>query len=154
MIDVLIRRPQPEEYDSVRGVVQTVLDEIYGGLWAPPPLPVDEGNWHSFWVAVWDAKIIGVIRTSEEWLDDLWVLPESRGYGVGQRLLAQGEAEIIARGYRTLHLRVVQSNAAAIEFYRRHGWQIARAFPHERFPIAMLEMFKPIPRLKTPETGK
>ena len=144
MIDVLIRRPHPKEHDSVLAVVQTVLDEIYGGLWAPPPLPVDEENWHSFWVAVRDAKIIGVVRTSGEWLDHLWVLRESRGYGVGQRLLAQGEDEIIARGYETLHLRVVQSNAAAIEFYRRHGWRIARTFPHERFPITMLEMFKPI----------
>jgi Acetyltransferase (GNAT) domain len=57
---------------------------------------------------------------------DLWVLRESRGHGVGERLLVQGEAEIIARGHETLHLRVVQSNAAAIEFYRRHGWRIAR----------------------------
>jgi ribosomal protein S18 acetylase RimI-like enzyme len=142
MTDMLVRRPQPEEHDSVRTVVQTVVDEIYGGLWAPRPLPVDEGNWHSSWVAVRDAKIIGVVRTSREWLDDLWVLRESRGHGVGQRLLAQGEAEIVARGYETLHLRVVQSNAAAIKFYRRHGWRIARVFPHEKFPITMLEMFK------------
>ena len=144
MIDMLIRRPQREEHDSVRAVVQTVVDEIYGGLWPPPPLPVDEENRHSSWVAVRDAKIIGVLRTSGEWLDDLWVLRESRGFGVGQRLLAQGEAEIIARGYQTLHLRVVQSNEAAIEFYRHHGWRIARAFPHDRFPITMLEMFKPL----------
>jgi ribosomal protein S18 acetylase RimI-like enzyme len=144
MIDMLIRRPQPEEHDSVRAVVQTVVDEIYGGLWSAPPLPVDEENWHSSWVAVRDAKIIGVVRTSGGWLDDLWVLRESRGNGVGQRLLGQGEAEIIARGYETPHLRVVQSNAAAIEFYCRHGWRIARAFPHERFPITMLEMFKPV----------
>ena len=142
MIDVLIRRPQLEEHASVRAVVQTVVDEIYGGLWAPPPLPVDEENWDSYWVAVRDAKIIGVVRTSGEWLDDLWVLRESRGYGVGQRLLAQGEGEIIARGHETLHLRVVQSNTAAIEFYRRHGWRIARSFSHEKFPITMLEMFK------------
>src|SRR5436309_653719 len=63
MIDVLIRRPQPEEHDSVRAVVQTVVDEIYGGLWAPPPFPTDEENWHSFWVAVGDTRIIGVVRT-------------------------------------------------------------------------------------------
>jgi ribosomal protein S18 acetylase RimI-like enzyme len=144
MIDVLIRRTQPNEHDSVRAIVQTVVDEIYGGLWASPPLPVDEENWHSFWVAVQDTKIIGVARTSGEWLDDLWVLRENRGSGVSQRLLAQGEAEIIARGYENMHLRVVQSNEAAIAFYRRHGWQIARAFPHERFPITMLEMFKRI----------
>src|SRR6266576_3384349 len=144
MIDMLIRRPQPEEHDSVRAVVQTVADEIYGGLWAPPPLPVDEENTHSSWVAVRDAKIIGVVRTSGEWLDDLWVLRESRGCGVGQRLLAQGEAEIVARGHRTLRLRVVQSNAAAIKFYHRHGWRIAREFPHEKIPVIMLEMFKSV----------
>ena len=144
MIDVLIRRPHPAEHDSVGAVVQTVVDEIYGGLWAPPPLPIDEENWHSSWVAVQDARIIGVVRTSREWLDDLWVLRESRGYGIGQRLLAQGEAEIIARGYETLRLRVVQSNTAAIEFYRRHPWRIDREFSHERFPITMLEMFKPV----------
>jgi ribosomal protein S18 acetylase RimI-like enzyme len=144
MIDMLVRRPEPEEYDSVRAVVQTVVDEIYGGLWAPPPLHVDEDNWHSSWVAVQEAKIIGVVRTSGEWLDDLWVLRESRGYGVGQRLLAQGEAEIVARGNETLHLRVVQWNTAAIEFYRRHGWRSCRAFSHERFRIMMVEMFKPI----------
>jgi ribosomal protein S18 acetylase RimI-like enzyme len=143
MIDVLVRRPQPEEHDSVRAVVQTVVDEVYGGLWAPPPLPVDEENWLSSWVAVRDVKIIGVVRTSGEWLDDLWVLRESRGSGVGRRLLAQEEAEIIAHGYETLHLRVVQSNAAAIEFYRRLGWRIARVFSHERFPITVLDMFKP-----------
>jgi GNAT superfamily N-acetyltransferase len=143
MIEILIRRPQPEEHDLVRALVQTVVDEIYGGLWAPPPLPIDEENWLSSWVAVHDWKIVGVVRTSGEWLDNLWVLRESRGHGVGQRLLAQGEAEILARGYETMQLRVVQSNAAAIKFYRRHGWQIARAFPHERFPITMLEMSKP-----------
>jgi ribosomal protein S18 acetylase RimI-like enzyme len=142
MIDVLIRRPHPDEHDSVRALVQTVVDEIYGGLWAPPPLPVDEENWHSSWVGVRDAKIIGVVRTSREWLDDLWVLRENRGSGIGQRLLAHAEAEINARGCETFYLRVVQSNAAAINFYRRHGWRIARAIPHERFPITMLEMFK------------
>jgi hypothetical protein len=65
MIDVLLRRPQPEEHDSVRAVVQTVVDEICGALWAPPPLPVDDENWHSSWVAVRDTKIIGVVRTAE-----------------------------------------------------------------------------------------
>jgi len=152
MIDVLIRRTQLNEHDSVRAIVQTVVDEIYGGLWAPPPLPVDEENWHSSWVAVQDAKIIGVVRTSGEWLDDLWVLRENRGYGAGERLLVQGEAEIIARGHETLHLRVVQSNAAGIEFYRRHGWRITRGFPHERFPITMLEMCKPIRQKKENES--
>jgi GNAT superfamily N-acetyltransferase len=146
MAQVFIRRPQAKELESVRAVVQVVVDEVYGGLWAPPPLPVDEDGWDLSWIAVLDAKIVGVVLTSGEWLDDLWVLRENRGCGVGRRLLAQAEAEIIARGHETLRLRVVQSNAAALAFYRRHGWLTARAFLHEKFPITMLEMVKSVGR--------
>jgi ribosomal protein S18 acetylase RimI-like enzyme len=142
MIQVFIRRPQPQELKSVRALVQAVVDEAYGGLWAPPPLPIGEDGWNLSWIAVPDAKIVGVVLTNGEWLDDLWVLRGNRGCGVGQRLLAHAEAEIAARGHDTLRLRVVQSNEAAIAFYRRHGWQIARAYPHEKFPITMLEMSK------------
>jgi ribosomal protein S18 acetylase RimI-like enzyme len=85
-----------------------------------------------------------VVLTDREWLDDLWVLRESRGRGVGRRLLAQAEVEINARGHDTFRLRVVQSNEAAVAFYRRHGWQIARTFPHEKYAITMLEMFKTV----------
>jgi ribosomal protein S18 acetylase RimI-like enzyme len=91
-----------------------------------------------------DTKIVGMVLTSGEWLDDLWVLRENRGHGVGHRLLSQGEAEIAARGHRTLRLRVVQSNVVAIAFYHKHGWRIAREFPHEKFPVMMLEMFKSV----------
>ena len=144
MIPAVIRRPQPEEISSARSIAQTVIDEIYGGLWAYPPLPVDEEGWHLSWIAVQGTKIIGVVRTSGEWLDDLWVLRESRGRGVGECLLAQAEVEIIARGHQTLRLRVVQSNRAAIRFYHRNGWRIAREFPHEKFPIMMSEMTKSV----------
>jgi ribosomal protein S18 acetylase RimI-like enzyme len=144
MIEVFIRRPQSRELKSVRAVVQTVVDEVYGGIWAPPPVPVDEEGWQLSWVAVVNEKIVGVVLTSAEWLDDLWVLRDNRGCGIGKRLLALGEAEIVARDHETLRLRVLQSNEVAIGFYRRQGWQIARAFPHEKFPITMLEMFKSV----------
>jgi ribosomal protein S18 acetylase RimI-like enzyme len=114
------------------------------GFGRRPPLPIDDEGWDLSWIAVVDATIVGVVRTSGEWLDDLWVLRETRGCGVGRRLLAQGEAEIVARSHETLWLRVVQSNAAAVGFYHRYGWRIARAFPHEKFPITTLEMFKAV----------
>jgi ribosomal protein S18 acetylase RimI-like enzyme len=120
------------------------MDETYGGLWAPPPLPIGEMNWNLSWIAVLNTKIVGMVLTGGEWLDDLWVLRESRGCGVGQRLLAHGEAEIVARGHRILRLRVVQSNATAIRFYHRHSWQIAREFRHGKSSVMMLEMFKSV----------
>jgi ribosomal protein S18 acetylase RimI-like enzyme len=70
------------------------------------------------------------------------VLRDSRGYGIGQRLLARAEAEMVGRGYQTLRLRVLQSNAKAIKFYHREGWRVARQFLHEKFPVTMLEMVK------------
>src|SRR5215469_2953694 len=144
MVQALIRRPQLQEHETVRALVQTVVDEIYGGLWAPAPLPIGEENWSLSWVAAVDSKIVGMVLTSDEWLDDLWVLRESRGCGIGRSLLAHGEAEIVARGHRTLRLRVGQVNKAAISFYQRHSWRIAREFPHEKFPTIWLEMSKSV----------
>ncbi|HLN04367.1 MAG TPA: GNAT family N-acetyltransferase [Bryobacteraceae bacterium] len=144
MIEAVIRRPQPDEHDSVRALVQTVVDEIYGGLWAPPPLPIDQESWGLSWVAVVDARIVGTVLTHEEWISDLWVLRQHRGCGVGHRLLAQGETEIVNRGCQTLRLRVLQLNTAAINFYKGHGWRVARAFPHEKFPVTVLEMVKSV----------
>jgi ribosomal protein S18 acetylase RimI-like enzyme len=145
MIEALIRRALPHEHESVRAVVQTVVDEIYGGIWAPAPLPLGEESWHLSWIAVVDTtKIIGVVLTHEEWITDLWVLREGRGFGVGRRLLAQGEAEIVGRGHRTFRLRVLKSNSAAIKFYHRQGWLVTREFPHEKFPVRMLEMVKSV----------
>ena len=93
-----------------------------------------------------DEKIVGVILTKREWVGDLWVLREYRRQGIGSRLLAQGEAEIAARGQQTCRLRVVRSNAVAVQFYLRQGWQIAREFAHEKYDHAMLEMTKFLPQ--------
>ena len=97
------------------------------------------------WVAVADSKIVGVVLTHEQWISDLWVVRESRRRGIGQKLLVQAVAEILGRGHRTLRLRVVQSNSQAIKFYQREGWRVAREFPHEQFPVTMLEMVKSVP---------
>jgi ribosomal protein S18 acetylase RimI-like enzyme len=142
MVEALIRRAKAGEGDCVRSVVQTVVDEIYGDLWAPAPLLIDEEDWSAAWVAIVDTRIAGMVLTNDEWISDLWVLREFRGQGVGKRLLAQGEAEIVGRGYETLNLRVVKLNAFAVSFYHRNGWRIEREFPNEKLPVTMLGMTK------------
>jgi ribosomal protein S18 acetylase RimI-like enzyme len=142
MTDVLIRRPKADELDSVRAVVQTAVDEIYGGLRAQPPLPIDEEDWSVALAAIVDKCIVGIVLTHNEWISDLWVLRESRGRGIGQKLLAQGETEIAGRGCGTFHLRVIKSNESAVNFYLRNGWRVEREFPHEKLPVTMLEMTK------------
>jgi ribosomal protein S18 acetylase RimI-like enzyme len=142
MTEPLLRRAAPAEHDSVRSFVQTVVDEIYGGLWAPPPLAIDEEDWSLAWVAIADTHLVGMVLTSAEWISDLWILREHRGSGLGQRLLAQAEAEIAARGHKMFRLRVVKSNTRAVGFYLSHGWRVEREFPNERLPVTMLEMAK------------
>ena len=83
-----------------------------------------------------------MVLTHEEWINDLWVLREARGRGVGRELLAKGEFEISRRGYQTSRLRVVKSNEMAVNFYRRNGWRVVREAAHEKLPVTMIEMAK------------
>jgi ribosomal protein S18 acetylase RimI-like enzyme len=87
---------------------------------------------------------VGVVLTNQEWVSDLWVCCEHRRQGTGSKLLTQAEAEIATRGHRSCRLRVVQSNAAAVQFYLSQGWHIAREFAHEKYQHAMLEMAKSV----------
>ena len=48
----------------------------------------------------------------------------SRECGIVELLLARG-AEVVARGNKSMRLRIVNSDAVVIEVYRRQGWQIA-----------------------------
>jgi GNAT superfamily N-acetyltransferase len=144
---LVIRRPHASEYGSVRLLIEAVANETFKDLFAPNPVPLKfkDQDWPLAWVGASDEGIVGVIITNREWVDDLWVLREHRRQGVGGRLLAQGEGEIAARGYRTCRLRVVRSNAIAVQFYLSQGWQIAREFTHEKYHHAMLEMAKLCP---------
>jgi N-acetylglutamate synthase len=146
-IEVAIRRARPHEYDSLRDLIEIVATQTFKDLFAPNSVPLEfKGeDWPQAWVAASDAKILGVIITHQEWVDDLWVLPEYRRQGVGRTLLAQGESEIAARGCQTCHLRVVKSNLVAVQFYSRQGWRIAREFAHEKYHHPMLEMAKSFP---------
>lgn len=141
----LIRRPFLSELASVRNLVQSVVDETYGGLWAAPPLPIGDNDWSGAWIAVaHDAAVGGVLLTSDDWIEDLWISQPFRGKGLGARLLSHGESEIGTRGFATAHLRVVASNANAISFYAHSGWQMLREFDHETFSVRMLELEKPL----------
>lgn len=66
------------------------------------------------------------------YLEDLFVLPEHRGHGIGLRLLRELAALAVARGYPRVDWCVLDWNAPAIEFYERQGaliltdWRVCR----------------------------
>src|SRR5258708_12374408 len=121
-IEVVMRRPEPSEYGSVRALIGTVATETFKDIFAPNPVPLkfEDEDWPLAWVAVSDEKIVGVIITNREWVSDLWVFREHRGRGVGSRLLAQGEAEIPPRRHQTTPLRAFRLNTVAVHSYLVH----------------------------------
>jgi ribosomal protein S18 acetylase RimI-like enzyme len=136
-----IRRPRSDEHGRIHRLVFAVVNETYGGIWPTTPIQVDE-DWGAGWVAAGSDDLIGWMRTSDCWLEDLWVPRSSWGQGVGSGLLAHAEQEIAVRGVATAHLSVIASNARAIAFYERRGWQRLREAPHELLSIPRLEMTK------------
>ena len=52
-----------------------------------------------------------------------YLLPEARDHGVGALLLARVCERAAASG-RSVRLRVLTVNAAAVRFYERHGFQV------------------------------
>lgn len=55
---------------------------------------------------------------------DIAVVPESRGRGVGSRLLETAAAELAGAGVPRYRLTVLSANRDAIRFYERHGLQV------------------------------
>lgn len=141
-VDIVIRRARANENNVVHALVQAIADETFAYLFAPSQVPIGDANWISAWVAISGEEIVGVTLTRDEWVSDLWVRRDSRRLGIGGKLLAQAELEISSRGHETFHLRVVKSNARAVQFYQSQGWRVHREFPHEKFGHAMFEMTK------------
>lgn len=61
------------------------------------------------------------------WVEELYVLPEWRGRGIGSRLIAEVIARARELGWRALDLEVDASHQRAISLYTRHQFQ-----PHSR----------------------
>jgi ribosomal protein S18 acetylase RimI-like enzyme len=56
------------------------------------------------------------------------VLPEYRGQGIGEALLAANTAELRRRKFAALSLTVTEANTRAVELYERLGYDVKRVF--------------------------
>jgi ribosomal protein S18 acetylase RimI-like enzyme len=78
-------------------------------------------------------NIIGVILCSRVKEDvghvtQVCVLPEYRGRGIGEGLIAASAVELRRRRFSALSLTVTQDNARAVELYQRLGFEVKRVF--------------------------
>jgi ribosomal protein S18 acetylase RimI-like enzyme len=81
-------------------------------------------------VAIIDSTPIGHFTVRGHQLVHLFVDPDHQGMGLGSRLLAQGEAMIVANGHSDLELHTRVENLAAIAFYKARGWTMTDRLIH------------------------
>jgi GNAT superfamily N-acetyltransferase len=65
------------------------------------------------------------LRANEQgsvYINNLHALPDRKGLGIGTALLEAIAAWARADGARAMHLKVLETNAAAIGFYESRGW--------------------------------
>lgn len=73
------------------------------------------------WGAEKQSKLVGIIAFRSEWIDQLYVLPDAQGRGVGSDLL-----EIAQKAFPVLNLWTFQCNARARRFYELNGFVAMR----------------------------
>ena len=144
-----IRQSTSADNAAINHLVTQVIVECYGHL-LPNYEPDPNADWEHAWVAERNRKIVAVLLTAREWIDDLWIAKAERRLGIGTRLLQIAEQEIAARGKPRARLRLVAENTTALKFYTKNGWQYLRRFPHEKFGFEMVEMSKPVRPVNPP----
>ncbi len=60
----------------------------------------------------------------------MWVAPDARGRGLGDRLVEAVIRDARERGYRELRLDVADGNRPALRLYRRHGFEASGIISH------------------------
>lgn len=61
-------------------------------------------------------------------IDELFVVADCRGSGVGSQLLGEAEAEAVRQGCTNISLQVATANPRTRTFYRRHGYSDRSGF--------------------------
>jgi GNAT superfamily N-acetyltransferase/chorismate mutase len=122
MADLVLRPAEPEDAESVAAVHLAARaaaamppgvhsdDEVRA--WLAGRLREDE-----VWLAEVEGSVVGYARMTDTWLDDLYVVPDHAGAGVGSALLDL----VKARRPRGFCLWVFEMNGPARRFYEHHG---------------------------------
>ena len=103
-------------------LAQLIGDESLGGAW----LIESDGRTAGYLVLTYGFSL--EFGGRDAFIDELFLREEFRRRGLGRRALEFAEAVCRGRGVRALLLEVERNNAAALEVYRRFGFQNRDSF--------------------------
>jgi ribosomal protein S18 acetylase RimI-like enzyme len=127
-MNLRIRRAVPEEANDLSKIAFSA--KAYWGypkrwleIWKPQlTFHPEDFEEKEGWVAVDDEKPFGFYILQEKagyvWLEDLWVLPEFIGRGIGKMLFLHAVELSLQRGYKNLRL---EADPHAFGFYQKMG---------------------------------
>ncbi len=105
------------EPDARDAVIRVVENDRFGRIWIAQ---ADQGSLGYLVLTFgYSLEHHGVVA----FVDELFVLADARGRGLGTSALALAEAECRMLGVRTLQLEVERDNLPAQELYRRAGFK-------------------------------
>ncbi|WP_162906534.1 GNAT family N-acetyltransferase [Algihabitans albus] len=128
--------------DSYRGLLPDAyldgaLAEDLAAKWQERLAPTP-GRGGLLLLAESDARLGGFIYACQEanrpdsaYIDNLHVAADSRGRGLGARLMRDAARRLGQDGYYGAHLRVFAANEAAVRFYLRLGAHVAHRGPED-----------------------
>jgi GNAT superfamily N-acetyltransferase len=124
----MLRQLELEDMDAAAQVLRTAFDQALpwlAGLHTP-----EQDRWFfrervfatcEVWGAFDGAVMVGMLAFREDWIDQLYVLPEAQGRGVGTELL-----QVAQNAFDRLQLWTFQRNDRARRFYQARGFALVR----------------------------
>jgi GNAT superfamily N-acetyltransferase len=111
-------------YERAAHEVKTTTEQLRAALFGPQPAAyalVAEGDHEVVGFALYFRNFSTWEGVHGLYLEDLYVMPEYRGWGLGKALLMSLAGLAVERGYARLEWAVLDWNQPAIEFYRSLG---------------------------------
>jgi GNAT superfamily N-acetyltransferase len=111
-------------YERAAHEVKTTVEQLRLGLFGPQPAAyalVAESDEHVVGFALYFRNFSTWEGVHGIYLEDLYVMPEYRGSGLGKALLTSLAELAVERGYARLEWAVLDWNQPAIDFYRSLG---------------------------------
>jgi GNAT superfamily N-acetyltransferase len=123
------------EYEKLASQVVATLADVERELFGPDRVAralVAVRDGETVGIAIWFHNFSTFLSRRGIWLEDLFVLPEHRGHGIGRGLLVELAQRARALSCGRLEWAVLDWNAPAVRFYESlgaravDGWSIFR----------------------------